>query len=120
MVVVARIYYTLTTWNVAFLQAGAVYLVFFEIPLGIVAGLAIAGLVLLGIHIVPRHAPLIARAIITGIIAWGSSSVFVALYTNNLTMSWNPWVVGSISGIVVGLAFSVVGHLPAKAKTPEK
>jgi hypothetical protein len=113
--VAARIYFTITEFNLAFLQAGVMFLVFFEIPVGIAAGLAFAALAVLGTRLVPRQAPPIARATVTGIIAWGSSAVFVALYTNNLSMFWTSWTVGGIAGFFIGLGLSIVSyrHRPA-------
>lgn len=75
-----------------------------------ILGLAAACAVLIGRLAVPRTAPRVVRAVMTGVVALMSSSALVFALFSLFPPVGDPWAIAGVTGAIVGSTFAVVSH----------
>ncbi|MGM7777418.1 hypothetical protein ACSVHC_15560 [Arthrobacter sp. KNU-44] len=88
-----------------------------EVIVMAILGIMVAGAVLSVRFLVTESATRKTRAVATGVAALMSSSALAFALFSVFPFSENPWAVGGITGVVVGITFATVSYRHTSQRT---
>lgn len=105
-----RVAYTVTNFSPVFLIWGLFLLIVFEVPIGVVLGLTVGGVVIVARRLLSKTSQRLSRAAVTGLVASVSSAGLAFALFSVLPLGVDPWVAAGVSGVIVGSVFASVSY----------